>query len=148
MSETAKRKWPWAGAAILIGAFAVIETLNFSGFCYREVRYLSNREFIDRAVRFNLQLHGPSNERKKVYSSLTEFYRLNPNCCILHNWGYPFADPIIVRLVGLYIAVADIVYRTNDAAGVDNFYYSFVFMNACGDVVRDGGEPRASVPNT
>lgn len=120
--------------------------MNFTGFCYRKARYLSNQEFVDRAVLFNLDKHGPNNERKKIYSSLADFYRLNPNCCKLYNWGYPFADPIIVRLVGLYFSVADIVYRTNDAAGGDNFYFSFVFMNACADIVRVGGEPRSSGP--
>jgi hypothetical protein len=135
-------------AVLLTGSLTVFESLNFTGFCYRQGRYLSREEFLDAAVRANLARHGPQNQRTKSYSSLADFYRLNPNCCAMHFWGHHFSAPIFVRLIGLYMAVAEIFYRTNDAAGVDNFYRSFVFINACGDVLRIGGEPQSTGPNT
>jgi len=141
-------KGPWSRPIVImaIGAIALVEALNFTGFCYRDLRYLSDQEFIDKMVLYNLARHGPSSERNKTYGSLREFYQVNPQCCELHRWGDQFSDPIIVRLVGFYRVVGHITYRSNDAAGVDNFYSAIVSANACGDITGAWGEPRPERP--
>jgi hypothetical protein len=67
--------------------------LIWNGFCLLDLRFLSDREFIDAAVRDVLTstaiIETPTGgfaqfvpeEPRVPYGSLAEFHRLNPNCC-------------------------------------------------------------------
>jgi hypothetical protein len=124
----------------------LIMSLNFTGFCYPEMRYYGNQELLEIAINVNLKWHDPKAERSKIYKSLEEFKTINPNCCILFKWGHHFADPIVFRFFGFYQSVAEIWYRVKDS-GPQEFYSSYIFMNACGKVVQYWGTPESRGPS-
>jgi hypothetical protein len=128
---------------LLVVAF--VEYLNFSGFCYAQRRYPSDAELIAMAVADNLRRHGPDSDRRKIYRSLDDFYRENPDCCEVNRWSSgAFGNPILFRLFGVYRAMVDVVYRINDGAGVDNFYGSTASVDSCGAVQEMHGQPWAT----
>ena len=122
-----------AGFLFLLGLTA---TLNVTGFCYAELRYYSDQDFIDNAARATVKWHHDSDPDTEIYDSLDEFYKLNPNCCVLRRWSDPFANDF--RLLGFYVAVAEISYKAKNQ-GLEPFYSSYVSMNACGKVVKRRG---------
>ena len=135
--------------AVLFGLFVLLEGLNFSGFCYSKQRYLSDAELIGVAVANNLARHSPQldSSRRKMYSSLSDFFQQNPNCCKLSRWTTsPISSSLSLRLFGVYEALVDIVYRINDGGGVDNFYASMTIVDSCGKVIEVRGEPLAKNP--
>jgi hypothetical protein len=88
---------------LLIG----VEALNFSGFCWSDMKYRSDATLIDDAVERTLKLYSPQlGPITKRYTSLAEFHQLNPHCCILYRWGHLYASDF--RLLGIYRAVADL----------------------------------------
>jgi hypothetical protein len=143
--------WQWAGLVMRIRpryfivagvlcVFALVMSLNFTGFCYADLRYYSEQEFLNTAVQASFKWHDPSEPQTKTYNSLDEFYKENPNCCLLHRWGHEFVSDL--RLLGFYTAVADIWYRA-EKSGPEPFYLSYVSMNACSQVVKRRGIAKA-----
>jgi hypothetical protein len=50
------RRLLFLGSLVLaVAIIGVFEYLNFSGYCYSERRYLSDRELIEKAVQYNLK---------------------------------------------------------------------------------------------
>jgi hypothetical protein len=135
--------------AVVACAVALIQFLNFSGFCYPQQRWLSDTELITSAITNNLARHSAEigSLRSKMYSSIEEFHQQNSNCCVLERWNTgPFGSPIFLRFLGVYEALVDIIYRVNDGGGVDNFYGSMTLVNSCGAVLEVRGEPLARNP--
>jgi hypothetical protein len=122
---------------LLLCIFASVEVLNLSGFCYREMRYLSEKEFVDIAVMTNLAQHSPQGERNKIYVSLDDFYGENPNCCKV--WYHSQLIAPLARIVGLYELGVSVYYKMSDTNERDKYYNVDIFMNACGSVVRKLG---------
>jgi hypothetical protein len=139
---------PTAAAAILVG-FLGIQFLNFTGFCYRDMRYYSSLELIDRAIAYRIQ--GTPRANVKAYASVREFHELNPNCCALHAWGPDlFQYPIFLRGFGFYRAVADLWYRYSDTDPTYPFYQAYISLDACGGYAGFSGtqETRGPTPDT
>ena len=131
---------------LVIAAVAVVEYLNFSGFCYPQRRYLSSNELIASAIQDNLRRHSPAPNatRRKMYVSLEEFYQQNPDCCELSRWDTgPFGNSVLLRLLGHYEALVNIVYRINDGPGEESFYGSMTLVGSCGAVHEVRGFPMA-----
>jgi hypothetical protein len=122
---------------VFLTVLAVVQFLNFTGFCYSQGRYYSDQDVLDLAIAHTVTPKDP--ERSKLYSSAQEFRDQNPNCCILHRWGDPLLDPIWVRFFGFYVAVADIWFKAPDAQSIYGFYNSFVPVNACGRILKVQG---------
>jgi hypothetical protein len=122
---------PTAAAAIFILPFLAVEFLNFTGFCYRDMRYYSSLELIDRAIVRRIdRTPGPN---VKAYASVREFHELNPNCCALYAWGPDlFQYPIFLRAFGFYYAIAEIWYRYSDTDPKYPFYQASIALDACG----------------
>ena len=91
-------KWPM----LLLMVFG---SLNYSGFCFKEMRYLSDEEKIRGAIAANHTIKGNQKWRRSSYDKLgrvseyevvipyadvDEFLRENPNCCRVIYKG--FAD--------------------------------------------------------
>ena len=136
------------GVAIL-GTLALIEYLNFTGFCYAQRRYLGEQELIDfaikRAIHFSDLVTRDVQERE-VYNSIEDFHKVNSNCCILYRWGHPdLEEGIWVRSFGWYISVAEIWYRLS-ARPPNEFFHAYVFLSACGDIKRVGGSVASTLP--
>jgi hypothetical protein len=145
------RKFAYICGAAFLGAVAIVEYLNFTGFCYADKRYHSDQDLIDfaitRGLNFVSELHGSelygSGEPIK-YSSLAQFHHINPECCVLHRWGHrDLEEGVWVRSFGWYIAVVEIWYQIKPT-GPNQFYNVTVFMNACGAIKRIRGAAQAS----
>jgi hypothetical protein len=137
-----------SGRVTLVGflaALLLIQTLNFTGFCYREMRYLSDQELINTAVQRLMSEAYLLENDPITYQSAADLYRQNPNCCTLHKWGHNFSYPIVFRVFAYYESIAHIVYRAT-LRGSDPFLDSYVSMNACGKVFEVTGFPRSSIP--
>ena len=77
----------------------IVGLLNYSGFCFKEMRYLSDDEKIRRAVIRNYSVKGvqdgwySDDERiyNKIipYENVDEFLKKNKNCCTVINCNTP-----------------------------------------------------------
>ena len=77
----------WLGKIYLCGAIIGITyliirmTLNYHSFCWPEKRWLSDKEFIDRAIRISMQLKYVPKGTVVPYRSKDAFIEKNPDCC-------------------------------------------------------------------
>jgi hypothetical protein len=144
------RNLAYFASVVAVCATALIEYLNFTGFCYRQGRYLGEQELvnfaIEQAIHFG-DLVTTDVTGRQVYSSIEEFRRINPKCCILHKRGHPdLEEGIWVRIFGWYISVAEIWYRLSAQPSAE-FFRAYVFMSACGEVKRVGGSTETIQPS-
>lgn len=123
---------------LTLGVFAIILSslivLYATGFCFSRFRYYSDAELIDIVIKWNLTLHKPDSERDKIYPSLDEFHKLNPNCCRVHKTGHwmlsgPGAGDVIVN----------VHYKISDSAARPSYYDSHVRIGSCGNIRETGG---------
>jgi hypothetical protein len=144
----------WRGLAfklkslIVVGvAFLAFEFLNFTGFCYRDLRYLSDSEFHDIAIAHALRYQdarlesaGVPKERREIYSSIADFKERNPNCCHVYRWGHVrLQKPIwLLRLFGEYKAVVQIWYKLTNGEKED-FHDYYIFIRSCGEITGTTG---------
>jgi hypothetical protein len=63
---------------IVILTFFVYGSLNYSGFCFEEMRYLSDEDKIHIAVTYVLNR---GFKGKREYQSVNDFLANNPHCC-------------------------------------------------------------------
>jgi hypothetical protein len=102
------RKTVLGGAALMIVFFVLAGALNYSGFCFKEMRYLSDEEKIRKAISANYTIKGndsywyswesprSASDRVEIYRKIIPyddvdaFLRENPNCCTVIYKG--FAD--------------------------------------------------------
>jgi hypothetical protein len=75
-----------AGSAVVVAA---VEHLSFTGFCFADKRYHSDRELMDfaimRALNFSDSVTRDSRDEPKTYRSADEFRETNPDCCELYR---------------------------------------------------------------
>jgi hypothetical protein len=120
-----------SGAAVIGGFAILVESLNFTGFCWEKMTYYNDHDLIDAAVQNDLKFYDPnSGPLTKKYNSLGDFHRINPNCCVLYRWGHGYASDF--RIVGLYRVVVDAWFRSQDNGPVP-FYQSLTVLNACAE---------------
>ncbi|MFN6571546.1 hypothetical protein [Dendronalium sp. ChiSLP03b] len=84
---------------LLIGLLSTILTiyfsLNYSGFCFAKLRYLSDEEKIklafdslNSAEKLSIQIAGERQDRKFIkYKSFDEYIKENPDCCVINPPG-------------------------------------------------------------
>lgn len=86
---------------------SVFFTLNYSGFCFKEFRYLSDRELMESL--FNIwnssyldNVNFEILERKNRYANFDEFLAKHPNCCEVDPGGpYDMGAPFFIdRITG------------------------------------------------
>ena len=102
--------------AILLSPLAVISliafTLNYSGFCFKEMRYLSDREQMESLFNIwnrssfskSIRIDGEYQvlKQKNKYTSFDEFLAKHPDCCEIDPEGGYDTDPpnFINRITG------------------------------------------------
>jgi hypothetical protein len=131
-------------AVLCGGALAIVEYLNFTGFCYPQRRYLSSDELIASAVKESLRRHTPvpNSPGQKAYASLEDFYQQNSNCCEINRWSSSgLASPVWARALGYYEALVSTVFRTAEGDGADNFHVSMTAVDSCGGIHGSHGFP-------
>ena len=86
--------------------------LNYSGFCFKEFRYLSSREKMEslfniwnKSVFDNIVIDGEFKvlERKNRYANFDEFLEKHPNCCEIDPGGpYDMGAPFFINRITGY----------------------------------------------
>jgi hypothetical protein len=127
-----------AAAVIAVGLFALIQYLNFTGFCYRERRYHSDQEITDAAVRYSLKYNEYYPDLIK-YASLADFYAANPKCCRIYRWGnHLIEEGLWPRLFYWHITLVTLRYKIRPQGPKDTFSAD-VYLMPCGGVVDFSG---------
>ena len=99
-------------------------TLNYSGFCFKELRYLSSTEKIESLFNiWNSSFGAPFLidgeykvwERKNRYASFDEFLLKHPDCCqIAPNGGYDTGNPNFIDRITGYDCGSRILLKFNE----------------------------------
>lgn len=136
-----------------IGVVFSVGTLSYQGFCFRRLRFLSQQEYFDAAIKqviesSSAQLvikRGAMTEfisvKTRPYESVSQFYQMNPDCCriVAHNTGDkgPYTT-FTQRLFGYAAVVVSVSYVLNyvdqggDFRSADNSMQAAV--TNCGNV--------------
>ncbi|MFN6569122.1 hypothetical protein [Dendronalium sp. ChiSLP03b] len=87
-------------------------SLNYSGFCFAKMRYLSDEEKIklafyslNNAEKLRIQIAGKMEDRKFIkYKSFEEYIKENPDCCTISPPGGTEtpSDSFLTRILGLH----------------------------------------------
>lgn len=114
---------------------------NATGFCYKEFRYLSDEEFIDKYLS-QINAKKVSSEEVDDYLKQTEregFVVEYPECCIVQGISKENSPLFGWDVINLSINYPDRYAKPNDQ---EPFYYSIIAIDACGKI-RDslGGMP-------
>ena len=119
----------------LVAGLSLIQFLNFTGFCYRDLRYYSDQEFKDAAVRSILSDQAKRASSQQYFPSIREFYNDNPDCCRIYRWR---DDPLVslwARVFGWYVVLIDVIYRLPWYA--ENRYFNAnAYADACTAVFK------------
>jgi hypothetical protein len=135
-----------AGLSLLV-IFLLFEFLNFTGFCYREVRYPSDKELLDAAVRRLMSESKLMGDDPIEYDSPEKLFQENPNCCSISRWGHQFSYPIGFRILGFYESIAQVAYKFS-SRGPLPVIEAYISMNACGKTFEVTSFRQPSGPQT
>ena len=112
----------------------VFFALNYSGFCFREFRYLSSREKMEslfniwnNSVFDNIVIDGEFKvlERKNRYANFDEFLAKHPNCCEVDPGGpYDMGAPFFINRITGY-----------DSGSVISFKFDEEYIEKDGKIV-------------
>jgi len=99
---------------------SVVFTLNYSGFCFKEFRYLSDREMMESL--FNIwnssyldNVNFEILERKNRYANFDEFLAKHPNCCEIDpEGGYDIGPPKFINRITGYDSGRRILFEFNE----------------------------------
>lgn len=136
---------PFILKTIILGWFGIslcaaymFFTSDPPGYCGEQKRFLTEKEFIEIAVR-----EEASRGMMKVdgsAASVSTFYAKHPNCCRTSVEPQSFID----RILNIYFVEAVMYYEVNDkelkARPKEGEYFeSYLTINACGQVVQRFG---------
>jgi hypothetical protein len=124
--------------------------LSASGFCFGQHRFLSNREFIDTAVREVMKGRGAyslsdGKARTEIsgtpYTSKDEFNRENPDCCSVVAIDYPRDNgpqfTMLDRVLGKAAKLVKLKYKdrwTEDGQPKTEIVEGYLGLTNCGEV--------------
>lgn len=132
--------------AVLLLCIAAFEYLNFAGYCYRDQRYLADKELILAALRREVSVnkaYGES-ERRIAYESPEALMAKNPNCCLVTRSDDPYLEESFWnRIVGSYVLLVEVIYRAKGDGSMP-FYSDVFFVSACGDILDRSGSEQAT----
>ena len=137
---SSSRRWGWAGLGfVCLIALCAFEYLNFTNFCYAEVRYLGDQGICDGAIRDAIARVRPEDVVRgaKKYSSLEEFYQVNPVSCTLDERLPPRPAVWVRRASGQYFIPVYLWWKYKDN-GPQPFTMVHYLVDPCGKV-RDAG---------
>src|SRR5262249_33161883 len=129
---------------ILVVAFAVL-TLDLTGFCFVEWRYLPNRELFERAIVHESRKMGDYSSSDTPASYLAK----HPNCCSVPE--FQPSNSLLDVLLGNRVSYVRVVYRMpqeeidKDHPQAGKFYEAFVEITPCGRTFHAIGTSRADM---
>ena len=123
--------------------FILILSLNYTGFCYRELRYLSDEEFLIAAISYEAS-KGNMIIINTSEKSARSFLKVYPNCCSLERHNHWILASPIERFFGFYFLVVDIRYALNEGALAQapndgRYYNAHIGIHACGNILKSIG---------
>lgn len=126
---------------LMIVASLVLLVLNLSGFCYAQMRYLSNQELFESAISreaYRIGDYLPTDTPKSYLAN-------HPNCCSIPVFQ-PRSSPLVAAL-GNEIRYIRVVYRMPQSEIDKNprreaFYEAFVETTPCGKTIHAIGTSR------
>lgn len=131
------KTWLWIGltAGACVGTLALVEYLNFSGFCYQQRRYLTERELLTAGIQFFVNRQDSQTEdRDVVYSSPSDLLNKNPGCCRLEQETAATNTPILDKILGPMVRDVRVYYLANRSKRIDNYYDALVSVDSCGSI--------------
>lgn len=148
--------------AFLFGFGLYVAKLNYAGYCFAEDKYLSDAEKIRKAVEATLKNYPPSNligyrhdlQRDDQvpqpagqvihYSSVDEFYSLNPECCAVspvvaykgsESYGAEFREKVTGTISGFVYMNYSVRYKDTNAVVQSIKVVSYLPISNCGEIV-------------
>ncbi|WP_456624421.1 hypothetical protein [Bradyrhizobium sp. P5_C12] len=124
---------------MIIASFPLL-VLNLTGFCYLQMRYLSNQELFETAISHEAYRIGDYLPKDTPKSYLAT----HPNCCSIP--GFQPSNSSLDALLGYKIRYVRVVYRMPQAEIDKNprepFYEAFVETAPCGKTFHAIGMSR------
>ena len=116
---------------VLFGSLAIIVSgLNLTGFCYSELRWLSDREFVAAAVEHEISWGANAAD----YASSAEFYAANPECCRVERFPVDLQMPgFFERIFGFHFVLVELFYKAKSRLGREAYYHQNIGVSACGN---------------
>jgi len=131
-------------ALVVLAAVGILVLLNVTGFCISQMRYVSDSEFIDRALVYRA---GSIKELSKDKSreAVQDYRKNNPRCCRVEGSQSGFNSSFINDILGFRSTWVRIIHRlTDEAAAVrpadGSFYEAYIEFDCCGRPIRVTGE--------
>lgn len=135
---------------LLVGG--VPASLNYSGYCWEQKRWLSDEEFFISAIRHesNDNVHnidGSNAKRTKIVDSdesARKFLQENPQCCVFGIGGGLEEIGIFAKMLGISYIDVDVQYELADNARTEGGKYDYgagyLSINSCGKVIDRYGD--------
>ena len=143
------RKFFWSVMLVVLALLLVRPTMNLAGYCWEENRFLSDDEFIFKALEYTYSYDPPAYYAGLQYSGLAgrvmqpigyksfeEFIALNKDCCkLVDETSENYRVPWIYKTEGWSATMVKVIYRVEttegaksgrgNPAGYDVFYFNF-----------------------
>ncbi len=120
-------------------ALLVVLVLNATGFCWKQLRYLSDEELIVTAILYTAGSSG-AKDVASTEEQAEAYYRSNPDCCSFIAWNDQLqSSPLINRLIGRAVFGIEVVLPVSESADGGTHYNSFQFIGCCGKRLRGIG---------
>ena len=114
--------------AIVAVSLPVILYLYFSGFCFSDLHYLEDKDFIARAIQYNASNIGVQDSPAAIAAYLSE----HPNCCAVHRAG---------MAAGIRSVEVELNYHRKYSENAEFPYYrKYVEITSCGTRGETYGE--------
>jgi hypothetical protein len=153
------RKFFWSVMLVVLALLLVRPTMNVAGFCWEENRFLSDEEFIFKALEETYSYYPPeyyaglqgSSAGKVIkpidYKSFEEFVSLNKDCCkLVAETSENYRVPWIYKTEGWSATMVEVIYRVETSegaksgrgnpAGYDVFFLISPIVVACGTISK------------
>ena len=127
-----------------MAAVAALMLLNVSGFCFSEMKYVGDAEFVEQALIYRagyIKELASDNSR----DAIAGYLKNTPRCCRIEGSSFPLNSTFTDRIFGLKTTWVRIIHRLpDDKAAIspaDGAYYeAYVQLNSCGRPVRTTGQ--------
>jgi hypothetical protein len=129
--------WRLVFATIIALAVGCWWYLLDTGYCVSKMRYLSDRELIESALRY--EAAGGQMMVDDSEESIRDFLQKNPRCCSVDR--HPFTrNPVLDVLTGFNISHVELNYQRQgtpeEIKKRGKFYKQFISVDACGPALR------------
>ena len=128
-SPRGRRKliWTIAAASVAVCTWYLLD----SGFCFSQMRYLSDKELIVEAIRYNtdnMKIDGTD-------ESIEEFLKQNPKCCNVDR--HPDTRSLLDVCFGFNVSEVLLNYEQRKPHfPSEPFYENYFSVSACGTVLK------------